>query len=93
MNKSALLILLVAGAAWAQTPKPTEEKPASPPPKRPLNLKLEDAARYTREEPNAKSSQDNLPALGGGSTSFDRAPETTRAERPTVYPKDWETGR
>ena len=89
MNRSALLVLLLAGSAWAQAPKPAEEKPASPPPQRPLNLKLDDPARYTREEPNAKSG-DNLPSLGGNSNSslWDKAKELQPDSSRNPYPKD-----
>jgi hypothetical protein len=94
MNKGAFLIVLLSGAAWAQsTPKPAEDKAASPPPQQPqrsLNLKLDDPARYTREEPASKGG-DNLPSLGGNSNStlWDKAQRDLRPDSPAnPYPKD-----
>jgi hypothetical protein len=98
MTKAALFIagVLMTGAAWAQESKPSaadDKSKAAPPPQRPLNLKLDNPARYTREEPTKKA-EDSLPSLGGGgSPLFERAAEPARTERPSPYPKDTENTR
>jgi hypothetical protein len=91
----ALSLLGAAGAAGAQAPKPApaEERGAAPGPR--LNLKLDDAARYTRETPredaDGKGAAGNLPSLGGDSVSLERAPRSD--SRPSPIPKDTEAGR
>ena len=90
MTKALLaVLLLVSASAFAQAEKPAakEERPAEPP-RRPLNLKLDQPARaFVREVPVEKSS-DNLPSLGGGSVSFDRPREMRPDTAGSPFPKD-----
>ena len=91
MTKALLaVLLLVSASAFAQAEKPAakeEQRPAEPP-RRPLNLKLDEPARaFVREVPVEKSS-DNLPSLGGGSVSFDRPREMRPDTAGSPFPKD-----
>jgi len=87
-------LLFSAGLATAQAPQkpaaaPPEERPVAPAPR--LNLKLDDAARYTREEPVSKGGNDQLPSLGAGAVALEPAPTLPRAEPSrTPYPVDSE---
>jgi hypothetical protein len=91
-------LLFCAGLATAQAPQkpaaaPPEERPASVPaaPAPRLNLKLDDAARYTREEPVSKGGSDQLPSLGAGAVFLEPAPTLPRAEPSrSPYPVDSE---
>ena len=98
MKKSTLILLaLCATQAAAQSSVP---QPAAPAPERkadaprPLNLKLDEPARfYVRETQPETGKGDNLPTLGGGSTSFERQPRDMRPDagsRVTPYPTDSE---
>jgi len=94
----ALLVfaLFTAGAAAAQEakPPPAVEPATAPAPAPRLKLKLENPARYAREAPReaSKDAADSLPALGGGSSSFQRSPDL-RSGPERVYPKDSEAAR
>ena len=104
MRKSAAFVafslLAAAGPAAPQAPKPApapaEERPASSPPTTPLNLKLDQPARfYTRETPpdgaGGKSAADNLPSLGGNAVTLERPPVSqSRSPSSTPFPQDSE---
>jgi hypothetical protein len=103
MRKSALFVafslLGAAGPAAPQAPKPApaaaEERPASSP-TAPLNLKLDQPARfYTRETPpdgaGGKSAADNLPSLGGNAVTLERPPASqSRSPSSSPFPIDSE---
>lgn len=87
-----LALLAVAGPVRPQSPAP--EKPAAQPPERPakaqeapLNLRLDNPARFSRDEAPAEK---QLPSLGGtpqtSSRSLDAPPEK-------VFPRDTNPGR
>ena len=90
MTRALLAALLLASScvfAQAEKPAAKEERPAEPP-RRPLNLKLDEPARtFVRETPVEKSS-DNLPSLGGGSVNFDRPRELRPDTAGSPFPKD-----
>jgi hypothetical protein len=90
----ALPLLAAAGPAASQAPKPApqEERPAAAPEAAPgprLNLKLDDAGRYTRETPREGGSYEALPSLGDGARPLPTIPSST-STRP--FPKDSERG-
>ena len=92
---ASFFLVSAAVAQQAPQPAPAPERKADAP--RPLNLKLDEPARfYVREtQPDAKSGSD-LPTLGGGSTSFERQPRDMRPDassRVTPYPMDVENNR
>ena len=92
MTKALLAaLLLVSSSVFAQGEKPAakEERPAEPP-RRPLNLKLDQPVRnFVREEPVEKSA-DNLPSLGGSSNPalWEKARELRPDSSNNPYPKD-----
>ena len=91
--RAALLLLMLAGPALAEAPKPAaapaQERPAAEP-SRPLNLKLDGrASDYTRETPR-ENQGDNLPGLGEGAMDIKSLPtprsETVRTPYPATDP-------
>jgi hypothetical protein len=91
------LLLASASDALAQssTPEQRPERPAAS--GAPLNLKLEEptrgAPRITfepRQGASDKGAASNLPALGGGSVSFERPPQSSSqsSSGSTPFPKD-----
>lgn len=92
----ALALLATAGpvAGQAEAPKPAakEERPR-------LNLKLDEPARfYVRETApegaDAKGAAGNLPSLGGGAATLERAsPEPRSRPATSPYPIDSENTR
>ncbi len=85
----ALLLLGASGPAPSQeAPKPPakEERPS-------LNLRLDNAARYTRESPDGKAAADNLPSLGGNAAPLERTPKPVTYPGASPFPKDTEPGR
>ena len=99
MRKASLLVamaLLAAAApaaAQQQTPKPAAKEE-----RRPLNLKLDEPARfYVRETApegtDGKAAAENLPSLGGGAATLEK-PSEPRARTPTSpFPRDSENNR
>ena len=96
MRKAPLLIafslLAASAAAQTQKPAPAEQRPeaTAPAPAPRLNLKLDDAARYTREVPVSKDGGENLPGLGEGTTFPKR---DLRPDYSSTFPKDSNPGR
>ena len=84
MRTLALIPLLVAGVAGAQTPAEPGKKP------QPLNLRIDDgpraAPRITFETKDEKSAPSNLPGLGAGARTVDE--QTKRPLSSSPYPKD-----
>jgi hypothetical protein len=92
---AALAFVAAAVPAAAQAPAPTPT--AAQPPQQPapqagsgLNLKLDDAAGYTRETPReGGGSAEALPSVGGNARPLP-ASSTSTATQP--FPKDTERG-
>ena len=94
---AALALLVAAGTAAAQAQQPPAPAPKDERP--PLNLKLDQPARfYVRETApeaaDSKAAAGNLPALGAGAATLERPSSEPRARTPTSpFPTDPETGR
>jgi hypothetical protein len=91
----ALALLATAGPAAAEEQAP---KPAPKEERRPLNLKLDQPARfYVRENapetPDGKAAAENLPSLGGGAATLEKPAEPRARTRTSPYPQDSENPR
>jgi hypothetical protein len=101
MRKAPLLVafslLAASAAAQTQKPAPTEQRPEAtapaPAPAPRLNLKLDDAARYTREVPVSKGGGENLPGLGEGASPMERPTRDLRPDFSSTFPKDTNPGK
>jgi hypothetical protein len=88
----ALSLCPAAAAAQEQKPPAQEERPAASPaePAPRLNLRLDDAARYSREAPRESPGAAGLPALGGDARPLPARSLATPLDGP--FPKDSERG-
>ena len=88
-----LLVSATGAFAQSSTREQPPERPAAS--SAPLNLKLEEptrgAPRITfepRQGASDKGAASNLPALGGGSVSFERPPQSSSQSSSSPFPKD-----
>ena len=93
---AAFALLAAAGPAAAQAQQPPAQAPKDERP--PLNLKLDQPARFyvretTPEGADGKAAAGNLPSLGDGAATLER-PAAPRVRTPTSpYPQDSENPR